>query len=228
MFGILLPFLAVGLLCGLVVLEKHLSCTIILFVIGLFMMLMGGSSIKVLGGLCLGGGGAVATFAMAVEYTRRRILIWQNPELYPTDGGWQTLQGLMAIGSGGFFGLGLGQSRLKYMYVSEPQNDFIFTILCEETGFLGALLMLLMFAAFTWRGCVIAIRHPSLFCRMVAVGIVGKVTLQVLLNLGVVTNLLPNTGISLPFFSYGGSSLLVLLLEMGILLAISRGADCKH
>ena len=228
LYGFLIPFGIIAVVCGLVVLEKHLSCTVILFAMGLFMMLLGGTSVKLLGGLCVGGGTAVAIFAMAVEYTRRRIVIWRNPELYPTDGGWQTLQGLMAIGSGGFWGLGFGESRLKYMYVSEPQNDFIFTIVCEELGFLGALAALGLFALFVWRGVTVALSAKDTFSRLVALGLVGKVALQVILNIGVVTNLLPNTGISLPFFSYGGSSLAVLFAEMGLLLSISREALCAH
>lgn len=227
LFGILIPFGLLGLYCGLIVLEKHLSCIIILGCIALFMMLLGGASARILGSLCLVGATGVGVFAMAVEYTRRRILIWRNPQLYPTDGGWQTLQGLMAIGSGGFFGLGLGNSRLKYMYVSEPQNDFIFTIVCEELGFLGAAGVLLLFALFVRRGMTIALSAQDSFSRLAAAGLTGKVAIQVLLNIAVVTNLLPNTGISLPFFSYGGSSLVMLFAEMGILLSISRHTACK-
>ena len=130
LYGILFPFLLIGTVCGAVILEKHLSCIIILGLIGLSLMFLCGANSRILLSLCGGAGAAVGIFAVAVEYTRRRLIIWLNPELYPTDGGWQTLQGLMAIGSGGFFGLGLGSSRLKYLYVSEPQNDFIFTIAC--------------------------------------------------------------------------------------------------
>ena len=154
-------------------------------------------------------------------------MIWQNPEAFPLDGGWQTLQGLMAIGSGGFFGLGLGNSRLKYSYVAEPQNDFIFTVTCEELGFLGATLILFLFALFVFRGYTVALRHPDPFCALTVFGITTKVALQVLLNIAVVTNSLPNTGISLPFFSYGGSSLVMLFAEMGILLSFSREAHIR-
>lgn len=134
----------------------------------------------------------------------------------------QTLQGMRAIGSGGFFGLGLGNSRQKYSYVSQPQNDFVYTIICEELGFIGALAVLVLFALLVWRGYVIAMRAPDRFSQLVAVGISSKIALQVLLNIGVVTNTIPNTGISLPFFSYGGTALVVQLIEMGTLLAISR------
>ena len=219
--GIVYPLLFLVLLCGFILPEKHLSCIIILGTLALSMIFLAGANGKILGFMCGGGGLAVGTFALAVEYTRRRITIWLNPELYPRDGGWQTLQGLMAIGSGGLFGLGYGNSRLKYLYVSEPQNDFIFTIVCEELGFVGAFAVLALFAVFVWRGTVIAARHPDSFSSLVVMGLTLKVAIQVLLNICVITNTLPNTGISLPFFSYGGSSLLMLFAEMGIILSAS-------
>ncbi len=224
LYGIVYPLLFIFSLCGLVALEKHLSCIIILGAIGVFMMFLAGSNLKTLG--IMGGGAitAVGIFAMSVEYTKRRITIWLNPELYPQDGGWQTLQGLLAIGSGGFFGLGLGNSRLKYLYVSEPQNDFIFTIACEELGFIGAFAILLLFALFVKRGMKVAMRQSDLFSSLIALGITAKVAIQVILNIAVITNTIPNTGISLPFFSYGGSSLVMLFAEMGILLSSSREA----
>lgn len=228
LYGILFPLGLTAGLCALIVLEKHLSCLIIVGLIGVIMMFLAGSDAGILGAM---GGTAMAgvgVFAMAVEYTRRRITIWLNPELYPRDGGWQTLQGLMAIGSGGFFGLGLGKSRLKYLYVSEPQNDFIFTIACEELGFLGAVSILALFALFVRRGFLIAQRSPDAFSSLVAVGLTVKVAIQVILNIAVITNTIPNTGISLPFFSYGGSSLVMLFAEMGILLSVSRTSHIKR
>ncbi len=225
--GTLIPFAYIGLLCGLVALEKHLSCIIILGLIGVSLMFVGGSRARYLAAFGAVGGAAIAALALFTDYTKRRILIWQNPAAYPLDGGWQTLQGMMAIGSGGFFGLGLGNSRLKFSYVSEPQNDFIFTITCEELGFLGAALILLLFTAFAYRGYSIALRHGNHFCGLFAFGITTKILLQVLLNVAVVTNTIPNTGISLPFFSYGGSSLVMLFAEMGMLLSISRTSHIK-
>ncbi len=222
--GTLAPLGYIGLVCGLVALEKHLSCIIILGLLGVGMMFVGGSRGRYLALFGAAGGAAVAALALFTDYTKRRILIWQNPAAYPLDGGWQTLQGMMAIGSGGLFGLGLGNSRLKFSYVSEPQNDFIFTITCEELGFLGATVILLLFAAFVYRGYTIALRHPHPFCGLAAFGITTKIALQVILNVAVVTNSIPNTGISLPFFSYGGSSLVMLFAEMGILLSISRSS----
>lgn len=227
LLGTLCPLAYIGLVCGLVALEKHLSCIIILGALGVSMMFAGGSRLRYLGAFGACGVAGVTALALLTDYTKRRILIWQNPEAFPLDGGWQTLQGMMAIGSGGFFGLGLGNSRLKFSYVAEPQNDFIFTITCEELGFLGALLILSLFALFCVRGYTIAMRHPDPFCSLVAFGITTKIALQVLLNVAVVTNSIPNTGISLPFFSYGGSSLVMLFAEMGILLSISRNAQIQ-
>ena len=164
----------------------------------------------------------VTALALFTDYTKERITVWQNPEAYRLTGGWQTLQGLMAIGSGGFFGKGLGKGELKYCYVSEPANDMIFAILCEELGFLGAVSALLLFAILVWRGFVIAFNSEDTYSRMLVIGICIKVAIQVLLNVAVVTNTIPNTGISLPFFSYGGSSLVMIFAEMGIILSVSR------
>ena len=227
-YGIVYPFSLIGITAVLVMLEKHLSCLIILGCIGLIMMFIAGSDGKLLGLICGGGVFAVGTLAVALEYTRRRLIIWLNPEKYPLDGGWQTLEGMLAIGSGGLFGLGLGNSRMKYSYVSEPANDFIFTITCEELGFVGAVIIIALFAIFIWRGYVIALKNQDVFARLTAFGITTQVAVQVLLNIAVVTNTLPNTGIALPFFSYGGTSLVILFAEMGILLSVSRTSHLKY
>lgn len=216
------PFLLIGLICLLVMLQKHLSCLIILGCIGVSVMFLSGIKLKFLSILGSGAICGVGALAFLTDYTKRRITIWRNPALYPLDGGWQTLQGLMAIGSGGFFGRGFGKSLLKYSYVSEPANDMIFTILCEETGFIGATGVILLFILFTRLVFRIALGTRSTYARLVALGIGCKVAIQALLNVAVVTNTIPNTGISLPFFSYGGSSLVMLFAEMGILLSISR------
>lgn len=221
-YGILLPGCIIGLVVILVALEKHLSGIIILGLIGLTVMYVAGCNSAILGSLILFAGAGVGAFALLTDYTKRRIDIWLDPAAYPLDGGWQTLQGMNAIGSGGLWGLGLGESRQKYSYVSQPQNDFIFTIVCEELGFVGAICVIVLFALLVWRGFTIAKKAPDSYTGIVAFGITAKVAIQVLLNIGVVTNTLPNTGISLPFFSYGGSSLIMLLIEMGILLNISR------
>ena len=151
-----------------------------------------------------------------------RIELWLNPYADPLGKGYQTIQSLYAVGSGGLFGLGLGKSRQKYLYIPEPQNDFIFAIVCEELGFIGAMIIILLFVALVWRGFVIAFRAPDRFSALVVVGIMVKVGLQTMLNIAVVTNTIPNTGVSLPFFSSGGSAMVVQLFEMGLVLAISR------
>ena len=225
--GTLIPFCLIGAVCVLVMLQKHLSAIIILGCIGIFVMFASGIAVRFLGAFCGAAAASVTCLALFTDYTKRRITIWLNPELYPLDGGWQTLQGLMAIGSGGFFGLGLGNSRLKYSYVSEPANDMIFTIICEELGFLGAASIIVLFALFAVRGYAIAFGAHDTFTRLTALGITTKVILQAALNICVVTNTIPNTGISLPFFSYGGSSLLMLLFEMGILLSLSRESHMR-
>lgn len=221
-WGTFFPFCYIGTICLLVMLQKHLSGIIILGSIGILVMILSGAGLRYLAYFCGAAFSGVTALALFTDYTKRRITIWLNPEQFPLEGGWQTLQGMMAIGSGGFFGLGLGKSRLKYSYVSEPANDMIFTIICEELGFLGALLVLLLFGLFIWRGFKIGLTQQDPYARLLVLGIVVKVAIQVLLNIAVVTNTIPNTGISLPFFSYGGSSLIMLFAEMGIICSASR------
>ena len=174
---------------------------------------------------CMLGGLIAAAGVLLIslfEYAQERVNAWINLESDPLGSGWQTLQGLYAIGSGGLFGVGLGNSRQKYGYVSEPQNDFIFSIICEELGFIGAMLTIALFACLVFRGFQIAARTPNKFCALTVYGLSFKVALQTLLNIAVVTNSMPNTGISLPFFSSGGTSLALQIFEIGIILSISR------
>ena len=221
-FGDFVPYAIVGVTCLLIVLEKHLSGTVIMFLIGTLVIFAGGALKRWIFGLFGAGAAALLVLGLFTDYTKRRFDLWLHPEDYPLDGGWQTLQGLYAIGSGGFFGVGIGESRQKHMYVSEPQNDFIFTIVCEELGFIGAVAVIALFMLFIYRGIVIAMRAPDTFSSLLVTGIVGKVAIQALLNIAVVTASIPNTGISLPFFSYGGTSLCILMAEMGVVLSISR------
>ncbi len=221
-FGVIFPYFIVGITCFLIVLEKHLSGTIIMFMIGTIIIFAGGAMKRWLFGMFGAGAVLLACVGLFTDYTKRRIDLWFHPEDYPLSGGWQTLQGLYAIGSGGFFGVGIGESRQKHLYVSEPQNDFIFTIVCEELGFIGAIAVIALFMLFIYRGIVIAMRAPDTFSALLVTGIIGKVGLQAILNIAVVTQMLPNTGISLPFFSYGGTSLCILMAEMGVVLSISR------
>ena len=161
------------------------------------------------------------------DYRGNRVLAWLNPEAYVSDTGYQTLQALYAIGSGGVWGKGLGQSMQKLGFIPEAQNDMIFSIICEELGLFGAIAIILMFIMLIWRLMVIANNAPDLFGALLVVGVMGHMAIQVILNIAVVTNTIPNTGISLPFFSYGGTALIILLAEMGIVLSISRSANLE-
>ncbi|MFR3226858.1 MAG: FtsW/RodA/SpoVE family cell cycle protein [Blautia massiliensis (ex Durand et al. 2017)] len=225
-----LPFgLILGVVAVLMLLEPHLSGTLLILSIGAVLMFVGGTGLKwfgIAGGL---GVGAIAAAIIAlpelVPYATDRLASWQDPFADPLGEGHQTIQSLYAIASGGLTGLGLGNSRQKYLYVPEPQNDFIFSILCEELGFVGAALVVLLFLLLLLRGISIAVRARDKFGALLVVGFVVQVVLQAVLNIAVVTNTIPNTGISLPFFSSGGTSLMMLLGEMGIVLSVSRQAD---
>ena len=164
----------------------------------------------------------VAVYISLMGYAGDRVTAWLHPEEDPRDTGYQILQSLYAIGSGGFLGLGLGKSRQKYLYLPFQYNDYIFAIICEELGFLGAVMIVLLFGALILRGYWIALRAPDRFSTVLAAGLITLIAVQTVLNLGVVTNLLPSTGVALPFFSYGGTALAVNLGEMGVLLGISR------
>lgn len=224
-YGVLYPGLMILAVGGLVAIEPHVSGLLIIAMIGAGMMLMGGTRMKWI----MGAVGVIAVAGLLLilifPHALARLDTWINIEdADPLGAAWQTLQGLMAIGSGGMFGMGLGNSRQKYGYVSQPQNDFIFTIVCEELGFVGALLVIGLFVAFIWRGFHIARHAPDKCSSLMVYGLTFKVALQVFLNISVVTNTIPNTGISLPFFSYGGTSLLLQILEVAIILSISRYA----
>ena len=228
-----LPFAAIlGVVAVLMLLEPHLSGTLLILAIGAVLMFVGGTGLRWFG---LAGAGALTALSLAlvllpdlVPYAADRLSSWLDPFADPLGDGHQTIQSLYAIGSGGATGLGLGNSRQKHLYVPEPQNDFIFSILCEELGFVGAALVLVLFFLLLWRGLVIAVRAPDKFGALLAVGFVVQVCLQAALNIAVVTNTIPNTGISLPFFSSGGTSLMMLLGEMGIVLSVSRQGSQTH
>ena len=162
------------------------------------------------------------------EYAGERIVAWLDKDYDPMGARWQTNNSLYAIGSGGFLGTGLGQSKQKHLYVSEPQNDFIFSIVCEELGFVGAVAIIILFALLIYRGIKIGLMAKDRFSALLCMGIAFQVGIQVALNIGVVTDFLPNTGISLPFFSAGGTSLIILLCEMGMILSVSRSARKKE
>ena len=216
-YGVVLLIIA-----GLLLLQPHLSATILILAIG--------ASILFAAGIRLGwfvAGGALMTAALwlvinTTDYMADRIAIWQNPWTDTQGDGYQIVQSLYAIGSGGLLGLGLGNSRQKFLYLPELQNDYVFPIVCEELGFIGAAMILLLFALLIIRGYWLALHARDRFGALLIVGITTQVAVQVFLNIGVVTNLIPPTGISLPFFSYGGTALVIQLVEMGIVLSVSR------
>jgi cell division protein FtsW len=229
-FGVLPFMITLGIVGALMVLEPHLSGTILIMCIGLAIMLVGGTRIKwfaILGGIVVAAVIVVIFTPDLIAYAKDRIDFWLHPENDPLGKGFQTLQSLYAIGSGGLLGLGLGNSRQKYMYLPESENDFVFAVWCEELGFVGAALVIILFALLIWRGFVVAMKAKDKFASLIAVGLTVQIGLQALLNIAVVTNTIPNTGISLPFFSYGGTSLFMLLAQMGVLLSISRHANIE-
>ena len=217
----LVPYaLILLLIVGLMMMEPHMS--------GTLLILAGAAAVLFAAGIklywFLGGGALLAGMVLLLMsgYQSTRILVWQDPWAYPQDGGWQIIQSLYAIGSGGLLGLGLGKSRQKFLYLPEPENDFIFAIVCEELGLIGAAVILILFALLVIRGYWIAIHARDRFGALLVVGITTLTAVQVFLNIAVVTNLIPTTGISLPFFSYGGTALMIQLAEMGVVLSVSR------
>ena len=226
-FGVLFFGILLMVVCGLVVVETHLSATLLIFAIGICLMIVGGIKMKyvalgLLGGVGLG---VIAILTGIVDYGSSRIQYWLDPWAAPKAEGYQVIQSLLSIGSGGLFGRGIGQSRQKYLWVPEPHNDFIFAIVAEELGLFGSLIVVLLFCMLVWRGFVIAMRSPDKFGALLAVGLTFQVGVQAALNIMVVTNTIPNTGISLPFFSYGGTALVILLAEMGVVLSVSRRSN---
>ena len=213
----------------LVYMEDHLSGAILMLAIGVVITFLGGLDWRI-----YAAGSILVIIAVVIlvtapdkvlkGYMAERIKFWLEKDYTNTNERWQVNQSLFALGSGGFFGLGLGNSKQKYLYLPEPQNDFIFAIVGEELGFVGCAFIIILFALLVWRGFAIAMKSRSTFGRLMSMGIVIQVGLQVILNIMVVTDSMPNTGISLPFFSYGGTSLLMLLGEMGIVLSVSRSS----
>ena len=178
-------------------------------------------------GLVVGVPGIIALIFLE-PYRLQRVITFLNPWSDPTGDGWQVIQSLYAIGSGGLFGAGLGESKQKYLYIPEPHNDFIFSILAEELGFIGCAVVIILFAIFIWRGILIAMKSPDMFGSLIAIGITAQIAIQVIINIAVVTSSMPATGMPLPFFSYGGTSLFILLCEMGVLLNISKAGAKKE
>ena len=227
----IVPFMTMlGIIAMLMMMEPHLSGTVLICIIGVTLMFVGGVKFSHLFGTgIVGVAGMVALVFYKIEnegftYFEKRIQSWRDPFADVSDATYQTCQSLIAIGSGGLFGLGLGESRQKYMYLPETKNDFVFAIICEELGFIGAVTVILLFVLFVFRGLYIASKAPDKFGMLVAVGLTVQIGIQAFLNMAVVSNLIPNTGISLPFISYGGTALVMQLAQMGVLLNISRQA----
>lgn len=207
---------------GILAIQHHMSATIQMVVIAAAVLFAGGISVWwfIVGGA--GVGAALFAIIKGTDYMTLRIANWKNPWDDAQNKGLQAVQSMLAIGSGGVFGLGLGNGRQKFLYLPEPQNDFIFAVVCEELGLVGACLVLLLFALLIIRGYWLALNARDRFGSLVIVGITTLFAFQVFANVAVVTNLFPVTGISLPFFSYGGSALIIQLAEMGLILSISR------
>lgn len=211
-----------GLFMGLLILEPHFSVCIIIGFTLVIMLLVSGAKVQHFVFLSIPVAIAGVAAVLMEPYRLKRLIAFRDPFQDALGTGWQIIQSLYAIGSGGLFGVGFGNSRQKFLYVSEPQNDFIFSILCEELGFIGAAAVLVIFALLLWRGLKIAINAPDTFSSLLVTGIISLVGVQVVLNIAVVTSSIPNTGIPLPFFSAGGSSLLFLMAAMGIVLNVSK------
>ena len=220
---------------ALLILEPHISTSMVIIFTCCVMLIMAGCKFwqfLATGAVLAGGIGSIATvlyfvsdkFQERFQYIVTRVITFTDPWQDATGDGWQVIQSLYAIGSGGLFGTGLGDGKQKYLYLPEPHNDFIFSVLAEELGFVGCLVVFALFAIFIWRGILIAMKAPDMFGSLVAVGITSLVGIQALINIAVVTSSMPATGMQLPFFSYGGTALLILLCEIGILLSISRAS----
>jgi cell division protein FtsW len=226
--GILPYLVALGVIAVLLMMEPHLSCTVLIGLIGMTLVWVGGAKLRhfafllIIGAVAVGSIVLYLSIAKGYSYFATRIQSWMDPFADSQGGTWQTCQSLIAIGSGGLFGLGLGESRQKFLYLPETKNDFVFAIVCEELGFVGALTVVLLFALLVFRGFHIATHAQDKFGMLLAVGFTMHIGLQAFINIAVVSNLVPNTGISLPFFSYGGTALILQLAEMGIVMNISR------
>lgn len=220
--GVLPSLIIIGISCGLIIAQKDLSTSVTLGLTLISMVFVAGIQVVYLVVLGAMGGFGIYKAIMAEEFRKMRMLAFRDPFLYKNDYGWQAVQSLYALGSGGLFGLGLGKSRQKFFYIPEPYNDFIFSIIGEELGFLGCLTVILLFLLLIWRGIKIALNVDDLFGCFLATGITALITIQTLIHIAVVTSSVPTTGIPLPLISAGGTSLILYMGSIGILLNISR------
>ena len=217
--GLLIPIL------GLLYLQPHYSSLAVIGMVSIIIMLVAGIKIKHMAGLSFIGLPVAIGLMLADKYRVTRVITFLDPWKDITGDGWQIIQSLYAIGSGGIFGVGLGGSKQKYSYIPEAHNDFIFSIIGEELGFVGCTIILILFGILIWRGIIIAMKAPDTFGSLVAIGLTSLIAVQVIINIAVVTSSMPVTGMPLPFFSYGGTALTILLASMGILLNISRASN---
>ncbi len=219
----LVPYLLlIGVIAGLLLMEPHMSATMIIAVIAIAIIFAAGAKMEQLVPLGLLGVVGAYILARVSPYRWKRVTIFLDPWQDLQGDGWQIIQSLYAIGSGGLFGVGIGKSVQKYMYIPEPHNDFIFAILAEELGLFGVLVVMILFALFIWRGITIALKAPDMFGTLLAIGITTMIGIQAIFSMAVVSSSMPVTGIPLPFFSYGGTALIMLLGSVGILLNVSR------
>ncbi len=223
--GFLLPFIMIIPMVAIILgLQTHFSATLVILMLVSILMVMAGSRIShfLVVGVPVAIAGIIGIFAFGEDFRLERLITFLDPWKDVAGKGWQIIQSLYAIGSGGLFGVGLGNSKQKYLYIPEPHNDFIFSVLAEELGFIGCAFVIILFAIFVWRGIVISMKSPDMFGSLLAIGITSMIGIQVLINIAVVTSSMPVTGMALPFFSYGGTALIIILASVGILLNISR------
>ena len=226
--GFLIPILMILPIVGIVlILQNHFSATLVICMLVAILMILAGSRIKyfILIGVPIAALGVAALFLAGQGFRMQRLITFFDPWQDAAGDGWQIIQSLYAIGSGGLFGVGLGNSKQKYLYIPEPHNDFIFSVLAEELGFVGCAVVIILFAILIWRGITISMKAPDMFGSLLAAGITSMIAIQVLINIAVVTSSMPVTGMALPFFSYGGTALIIILASVGILLSVSRFAN---
>ena len=211
----------------ILVLQNHFSATLVICMLAAILMILAGCKIRyfIFVGIPLAALGVFAIIVAGQGFRMQRILTFFDPWQDIKGKGWQIVQSLYAIGSGGLFGVGLGESKQKYLYIPEPHNDFIFAVLAEELGFIGCAIVIILFAILIWRGITIAMKAPDMFGSLLAAGITSMIAIQVLVNIAVVTASMPVTGMALPFFSYGGTALIITLISIGILLSVSRAGN---
>ena len=226
--GFVIPLaMIVPIVAIVLILQNHFSATLVICMLVAILMLLAGCKLRyfILIGVPLAIAGVSALFIAGQGFRMQRLVTFFDPWKDASGDGWQIIQSLYAIGSGGLFGVGLGESKQKYLYIPEPHNDFIFAVLAEELGFIGCSIVIILFAVLIWRGITISMKAPDMFGSLLAAGITSMIAIQVLINIAVVTSSMPVTGMALPFFSYGGTALIIILAAVGILLSVSRAAN---